>query len=192
MSMATADISALGNLEPVQELDLETYADTSGFRLPRAGEYTLRAPETIGAEAFSKSQAGYLTARVDPTIVGPTNEGFEIRFVRISAKPYENKGSMISQAALYLRACGVKRTPGTNQEIADAIASTAGKTYPAYLDWEVRYQGVTLKKGMKNFPSDGKGGYQSWIEHPSETNPETGEPLRLRANLVVSRFLSAA
>src|SRR5882672_11464476 len=102
-----ADLSALGNLNSAEPLDLPQYRDAQEFKLPKAGRYTVQAPDTFPPTAFGKSQAGYLTAQVDPTIVGPTNEGYTIRFTRVSAKTWQDKsGLQISQLGRYLRATG--------------------------------------------------------------------------------------
>lgn len=190
---SNVDISALGNLQPSEPLDLADYADERPvFELPKAGEYTLRAPDSFPAESFGASRAGFLTARIDPTIVGPTNEGFTVRYANVSAKPYTTKaGATLSQAGLYLKACGTQKVSGEPQEIANAIADTAGRTYRAYLDWEARHYATGFEvKGMTKFPSDGNGGHQSWVLHPTEKDAE-GNPLKLRANLVIRRFLAA-
>lgn len=195
MEMSTADISALGNLAPAEPLDTSTYTDERpAFRLPPAGKYTLRAPESFPAEAFAatKSDQPMLLARVDPTIVGGEFDGFQLRFIKVSAKPYDNKNrktgevlGRISQAALYLKKFGITNVSENPQEIANAIASTAGKTYEAYLDWEASHWATRFTlKGMKQFPSNGDGTYQSWTTHPTEKDAE-GNPLRVRANLVV-------
>jgi hypothetical protein len=188
------DISALGNITSTEPLDLPQYKDAQEFRLPKAGRYTVQAPTEFPPTTFGKTQAGFLSAQVDPTIVGPTNEGFQIRFVRISAKTWEDKksGVKVSQLGRYLRATG-RTTPvgGDPQEQANAVEQTAGAVYQVDVDWRARNNntGYTVE-GMKNFPSDGNGGHQSWIEDPTDVD-ENGSPVRLRANLVVTRFLAA-
>jgi hypothetical protein len=187
-----ADISALGNLQDITPVDLSLYKGQteSTFRLPKAGRYTVQAPESIGDEAFGASQAGALTARIDPTIVGPEHAGMEIRFVKVSAKQWERKGELVSQMTDYLKACGLNGTYTTAQELADAVQSTAGLTYDVILDWRAfnRNTGATVE-GMKNFPSDGQGGHLSYFEDQNDLD-ETGKPRRVRANLVVTRFIA--
>lgn len=189
--MMSVNISELGNLVPVDNLDLDTYADVKDkrFKLPTKGRYTVRAPETF---EFGKTKAGHLKATINPRIVGGEFDNFEIRFASISAKPYERSGGKVSQFGDYLRACGRKGAlPGTPQELADAVAATAGQTYSVDIDWKA-YNGVTGMevKGMQNFPTDEEGEPQSWIEDPQDVD-ENGTPKRLRANLEIRRFLSA-
>ena len=188
------DISALGNLEPARPLDLSLYPDARvGQELPKAGRYTFRAPESFPATAFSKTQAGNLSARVDPTIAGPTNEGYNVRFVNISAKVFQRDGKDVSQMGYYLRAFGITdELTGDPQQAADLIASTANQTYEALGDWEARHRATGYEvKGMRNFPSDGNGGHKSWVTHPTEKDAD-GNPLRLRANFVIKQFLPKA
>lgn len=186
-----ADISQIGNLQPVQPLDMDTYPEQkSGFQLPKAGRYTVRAPESFPQTAFGATKAGALSAQIDPTIVGPTNEGFTVRFTKISAKTYERNGIPVSQFGDYLRATGVTGTiPGDAQGLAEAVERTAGAVYDVELDWEARHTPTGFQvKGMRNFPSDGNGGHQSWVTHPTEKDDQ-GNPLRLRANVVVRRYI---
>lgn len=191
------NISSLGNLTPVDPLNLSdgTYKDMeAGFRMPDAGRYTLRAPDEIPSTAFSSSQKGALAAQIDPVITGPTSEGLTVRFTKIYSTVYERKGVKVSGIGDYLRACGFKgQLPGDPQAQADAIAETAGRIYEAELDWEARHResGFTVK-GQRNFPKGPDGRPQPWVEHPTEKDPDTGEPLRLRANLVVRRFIAAS
>lgn len=190
-----ADISLLGELNPVQPLDLSKYKDqTTGFTMPKSGRYVVKAPDSFLPTAYGKTRNGDLKIEINPTIVGPTNEGFTLRRQSISAKAFDRSGTQVSQVGDYLRALGYTgATPTDPQEIADLVEKTAGSTYEAILDWEANHfaSGFSVK-GMRNFPTDGKGGYQSWVEHPTEKNSETGEPLRLRANLVISKFVAKA
>lgn len=185
-----ADLSQLGNLAPSQQLDLNVYKDAKGgVGFPSAGEYVLRTRESFPAAAFGATQAGNLKVSLDPTIMGPTNEGFQLRFCEISAKVFDRNGSPASYIADYLRSVGYRGdVPAEPQPIADLLEGTAGATFSAYLDWEAR-RGDFGVKGMKNFPIDAKTGeHQSWIEHPTEKDAE-GNPLRLRANLRIKRFI---
>jgi hypothetical protein len=191
--MSTVNISALGNLVASDNLDLDTYADVKDktFRLPKKGRYLVRAPESFPDTAFGATKAGHLKAQIDPTIVGPTNEGFQIRFVNISAKPYERSGGKVSQFGDYLRACGRKGPlPGDPQALADAVAATAGQTYYVDLDWKAYNSTTGMEvRGMENFPVDENGEPMSFVEDPGDIT-ENG-PKRLRANLEVRRFISA-
>jgi hypothetical protein len=194
-----ADISRLGQLNTSAPLDLEIYADVkTGFQLPEAGRYTVRAPESFPDTAFGATKAGFLSAQIDPTIVGPTNEGFQIRFTKVSAKTYKRSGADVSQLGDYLRACGMRvQVTGDPQSLADAVERTANAVYQVDVDWRAynKNTGFTVE-GMKNFPprrdKDGNviGGYQSWVEDPTEKG-EDGKPLRLRANLQVDRYIPA-
>lgn len=188
-----ADLSHLGGLNPVEALDLENYADNkvSAFRLPEKGRYTLQAPDSFPPAAFSRTKAGALSIQIDPTIVGPTNEGFTVRFTKVSAKPFQRDGKTVSQVGDYLRACGFKGTLANEQEIADAVEATAGSLYEALLDWRAYYKDGFVLQGMTRFPKNDDGTYQSWVEHPTAKN-EDGSAVRVRANLVVDRFVPAA
>lgn len=183
-----ADISALGNLEPLKKLDLGNYADNKDYvPLPPAGEYILRAPDSF---SFAKTNAGALSAQIDPEIVGPTNTGYKIRFTKVSAKQWERGGKVVSQVGDYLRACGNNDELGEDpQETADAVVATANTTYRAELDWRA-YNPKTkyTLEGMQRFKSDGNGGYIPYVFDPVDTDDE-GNPKRLPARLVVKRFV---
>lgn len=183
-----ADISALGELKPVEQLDLDNYADqrAGSFRLAPKGIYTLQAPETF---TFGRTNAGALSAQIDPTIVGPTNEGFKIRFVKVSAKVFKRGGKSVSQLGDYLRATGFRGILADEQAQADAVESTANSVYQAELDWSAYNKDSKYRlEGMENFPSDGNGGYLPWCEDPTAKDEE-GNPVRLRANLIVTRYI---
>jgi len=190
-----ADIAKLGMVQS-EPLNLDIYKDFGGPRpFPKKGRYTLRAPESFPPTSFTRSQAGALQAQIDPVIVGPTNEGFPLKFIRVSAKTYPRDGVPASKMGDYLRAFGRKGVINNDQELADAVEATANLTYEADLDWRLYGQGHDtdganlIKEGMENFPSDGKGGYLPYIPSKTQTNPETGEPVMLRANVVIKRFV---
>ena len=190
-----ADISALGNLNSSEPLDFDTYVDAKeGFTLPPKGRYTVIAPETFPDEAFGATQAGFLSAQIDPTIVGPTGEGITLRFTKVSAKPFKRGTATVSQLGDYLRACGLTgRLSGDPAELASAVSATAGRVYEVDVDWRAYNKNNGYKvEGMTNFPSDGNGGHQSWCEDPTDKDPSTGKPTRLRANLQVKRFVPKA
>lgn len=198
-----ADIGALGQLQPAESLDLDTYADIGGerkprFQFPRAGRYTLRAPDSFPAEAFGRTKSGALSVQIDPTIVGPTAEGTAVRFQRISATTYQRKGKPVSKIGDYLRACGkTGRLSGDAQEIADAVETTANTIYEAQLDWRLYAKGHSKTadaleiRGMENFPKDANGDPVPYVLSETQVNPETGEPMRLRANLEIAWFYPA-
>jgi hypothetical protein len=189
-----ANLSHLGGLNEVEQLDLDNYADNkeNTFRLPAEGRYTLRAPDTFPDAAFGRTKAGALSVSVDPTISGPSNEGFTIKFVKISAKSFMRDGKRVSQVGDYLRACGVTGVIRSEQDIADLVEQTAGKIYEGKLVWRA-YNTKTQwsLQGMNRFPKLADGTHQSWIDDPTPgaVDPETGKAFKVRANLVVDRFI---
>lgn len=190
-----ADISALGNLKPIDTQDLsgDTYVDAreSTFQLPKKGEYVLQAPESFPPAAFGATKEGNLSVQIDPTIVGPTNENFTVRFTKVSAKPFQRGGVTVSQAGDYLRACGFRGQLKSAQDVADAIEATAGAQYRAVLDWRAYNSktGFSLE-GMERFPKNADGTYQAWVNDPTGLD-ENGNPQRVRANVIIKRFIAA-
>src|SRR5437870_2229165 len=121
-----ADLSLLGGLQPIEQLDLDgsyAVAKESQFHLPPKGVYTLRAPDSFPAAAFSRTKGGSLQVQVDPTIVGPTNDGYTVRFVKVSAKVFDRSGQKVSQVGDYLKAVGFSGILRTEQDVADAVES---------------------------------------------------------------------
>lgn len=198
-----ADISHLGTLQPLEPIDLDLYPAAQQGTFPKKGRYTLRAPERIGDEAFSASQSNYLKAQIDPVIVGPSHNGYVVRYVSLSAKPYKRtigrrgtpneKVITVSQLGDYLRACGIKGVlPTDPAALADLVERTAGATFLADLDWRARNKNTGREvRGMENFPSDGNGGHLPWFTDPDDLDPETKEPRRVRAFLEIVRFVPA-
>lgn len=200
------DISHLGGLAPVEPLDLDSYLDNkeSNFQLPPKGRYTVRAPESFTQASFGVTRAGALSITVDPTIVSPTNEGFNIRFTKVSAKPFKRGASTASQAGDYLRACGLRGKYTTNEAISDAVEQTANALLQVDLDWRAYNKNTGFSvEGMERFPSDGNGGHLPWFNDPTDFEAaEDGSikldaegnklPKRLRANVVVSRYIPAS
>lgn len=190
------DISTLSGLAPVEMIDLDTYAinqPKSSFRLPERGIYTLQAPAAFPAEAFGVSKAGALTVQIDPTIVGGDNDGFQLRFIKVSAKTFKRDGVTVSQLGDYLKAVGITGAFASPQDLADAVELTAGATYQAELDWRAYKDGYALE-GMQNFPKNEDGTYRSWVEHPTaKTVNDKGEevPVRVFANLYIRNFIAA-
>lgn len=188
------DISQLGNLNSAEPLDLDLYTDSKEVpSLPKAGRYIVRAPESFSETSFSATKAGFLSAQVDPTIVGPTNEGYQLRYIKVSAKPFE-KSPGTSQLGLYLKATGLSGTiPGEPQAQADAVASTANRQYQIDVDWEARNPTTGLSvKGMNNFPANGSvDTRQPWVDDENDKD-ETGRAKRVWAHLSVKRFLPLA
>ncbi|MGE3341539.1 MAG: hypothetical protein AB7J46_06620 [Candidatus Altimarinota bacterium] len=191
----TIDISSLGTLNPVQPIDLSIVPEAPAkkeFSFPKAGVYEVRAPESFPLEAFSLTQSGNLGARVDPTILGPSNEGYEVRFQRIYQTVYTDPrtGLETSGIAQYLQAFGVaEKLDGTGEQAANLIASTAGQTAKAYINWEIDHRESGFKlRGMKNFPKDENGNYQPWIDS-EDVKDENGNPKRLWARAVVTKWI---
>ena len=61
-----ADISALGNLNTQEQLDLSKYPDIKessgqGFQLPKRGKYVLRAPDQFTSASFGATRNGDLS-----------------------------------------------------------------------------------------------------------------------------------
>ena len=153
----------------------------------------MRASEKI---TFGATQAGFLSAQIDPVVVGPSNEGYTFRYTKVSAKPFKRSGVTVSQMGDYLRAVGITQRPQTPQEQADAVEATAGRIYQADLDWEAYCKGCKFTlKGMENFPTDESGKPSPWAKCPN--CKQTGDdgkvtPVSLRANVRIDRFVSAA
>lgn len=172
---------------------MEGYIDNreSNFQLPLKGRYSLRVRESFPPSAFGETRAGALSITVDPTIVGPTNEGFTIRFTKVSAKPFKRGAGMASQAGDFLRSCGIRTKLTSNQDIADAAEQTANRIFEADLDWRAYNKNTQFSvEGMERFPSDGNGGHLPYFLDPNEKD-EQGNPVKLRANLVVARYIPA-
>lgn len=188
-----ANISELGGLQQVEQLDLDMYPDaTLGKPLPQKGVYTLQTAPEFPPTSFGRSKKGALSAQIDPTIVEPSeNAGYKLRFSRIYATTYKRNGLTASQFGDYLRACGFRGKLASEQEQADAIEQTANQTFKALLDWEARNNRTGFEvKGMENFPKAEDGTPQGWVVDPNELDAE-GNPLRLRARLVIRQFIPA-
>lgn len=188
--MGSVDISALGNLLPVEPLDLAAYRDNQEMpALPKAGVYTFQAPE-FSETNFTASKAGALLAQIDPKIVGPTNPGYIVRFTKVSAKQFKRGKETVSQLGDYLRACGNRSKLQDEQAMADAVCETANLTYQAEVEWKAwDKKNQTEILGMEKFPSDGKGGHEPYF-YTGEKD-ENGNDVRLRANLQIIRFIPA-
>lgn len=196
-----ADISALGTLAPSEPLDMETYKDSTGGAkpFPPKGRYTFRAPESFPPAAFGKTQAGFLSAQVDPTIAAGEFAGTPVRFTRVSAKPFARpKGSanIVSQAGDYLRATGFRGVvPADPQELANLIEATANLTLEAKVDWRLYAKGhgvdggVLEIKGMENFPKNDNGDPVPYARSLTQVGQD-GKPMVLRANLEITNWIA--
>ncbi len=189
--MAASDISQLGELRPIEPLDLDNYKDNQELpNLPKAGVYTFQAPDTFPPAERSK-KSGAALVQIDPKIVGPSTEGYQVRFVKISAKEFKRGQKPVSQMGDYLRACGVTGKFSDEQALLQAIDGTANQTFQAEVDWKVWNKATqTETLGMDKFPSDGNGGHEPYL-YTGEKD-ENGNPIRLRANLTITRFIPAS
>jgi hypothetical protein len=194
-----ADISHLDGVKSTQPLDIPIYKAGAPKPFPLAGRYTVRAPESFTKESFTQAKSsGALVARVDPTIVGGQYDGYQIRGVRVSAKPYVDRksGKETSQMAKYVSACGQEgEFPGDAQAQADAVERTANTIYEAVVDWEIDDNASGFKlRGMENFPKDANGNPVRFVTldgsngRPRIIDPLTNEPQTLRAFCVVRWF----
>ena len=213
--MSSVDISALGQVSPSQPLDLSDYPTSAlpqsstdskpKFTVAPAGEYVMRAPEQF---VFSKAQSsGNLMARIDSTVVGPTNEGAQVKFARVSTTVFDREVDGVTKkaslAADFVRSVQVANgeTPvefpgvgedGNAQAQAEAIASCAGKTYRARLNWEAedrKYDTGMKVRGMTKFPKLEDGTYQPYIELAGKLDGK-GRPARIWANLYIQNFIT--
>lgn len=186
------------NIQPTEPVDISTaYPARTGRRFPNKGWYTLRTTDTFTSESFVPNKANTaLTFQIDPTVVGPTNEGYQLKFSsgRISAKTYQRtdrtgRSATVSQLSDYLKAVGYTGSvPGDAQAQADLVEQQAGKTFDALLDWRA-WDPATQREvsGMENFPSDGNGGYVPYLLSDTQTDDE-GNPKKIWANLEIVRF----
>lgn len=197
-----ASISELNNVAPTEPVDLGEIAPARKPRFPRQGIYTFRVPDNLDpAFTFGTTQAGYRSVEIDPTIVGPENAGYQVRFQKLSAKTFKetdkNTGAVrtTSQVARFLAACGVQGTLATDDDLINAVMSTQGKEFRAVLDWRAYNKRTGQEvEGMKNFPTFANGDPQPWIEDPddlveSTKNPGTMIPKRYSARAFISRYL---
>ena len=199
-----ADLSNLGDLIPSEAIDLDALTPVKAFGsggrpVPPPGRYTVRAPESFSG-AFGRSKAGALLAQIDPTVVGGDHDGYQIRFVKVSAKPFTQRTrrdgvetqETTSQVAQYLKACGrTGSVPTDPQEIANLVETTSGQLYEIETDWKVwdKFAQVeyTLRKNPDMFAKDDTGDVLPFI---TVKDPD-GNDFRLRANVEITRFISA-
>jgi hypothetical protein len=193
-------MASIGNFDiaPSEPLDLNDYPTIGGKKerkFPNKGRYTLRATDSFTEESFAPNKANTaLTFAINPVIVGPTNEGYQLKFNsgRISGKVYQRKGRPASQLGDYLKSVGVDGVvPGDPQAQADIVESTAGMTFEAGLDWRA-YDKSTGRsvEGMENFPSDGQGGHLPYLLSETEKD-ENGDAKKIWANVEIVYFVPA-
>ena len=188
------------NIEPTETVDIASSypARAAGRRFPNKGCYTLRTTDTFTSDSFAPNKAGTaLTFQIDPVVVAPTNEGYQLKFNsgRISAKTYPRtdrktqKTNVVSQLSDFLKAVGYTGVvPGDHQSQADLVEQQAGKTFDALLDWRA-YDPSTQREvvGMENFPSDGNGGYVPYLLSDSALDDD-GNAKKIWANLEIRSF----
>ena len=182
------------NIAPSEPVNLDSYKlGGAGRKFPGKGRYQLRAVESFTAESFgSNRDKTALTVQIDPTIVGPTNEGYQLRFTRVSGKTYKRGNDTVSQLGDYLKACGFTGTvPGDPQAQADLVEQTAGRVFEADLDWRAwdKSTGQTIK-GMQNFPKNEDGSHVPYVVSETDVD-EDGNPRKIWANLEIVRFIAS-
>jgi len=64
-----ADISALGELRPVAQLDLENYIDNRNLGNSKAGRYTVQGLRSFPFGVLAKLRKGISLHRSNPTII---------------------------------------------------------------------------------------------------------------------------
>jgi hypothetical protein len=194
-----ADISRLGGLKTMDPVAGDYQLSAGPRSFPKKGRYTFRVTDTFNEASFGESKSGALTVQIDPTIASGPHEGFKVRFTRVSNKTYKRGNDIVSQLSDFLKACGVDATlSGDAQESADRAEQTANLLFDAYVDWRLWAKGEgpggadLVLEGMENFPKDEKGNHVPYIQSKVKTDPETGEPVILRANLVITRYVAQA
>jgi hypothetical protein len=196
-------LASIGNFDiPAAEpLSLDTDYPVIGGgktarKFPNKGRYTLRTTDSFTEESFVPNKANTaLTFAINPSIVGPTNEGYQLKFSsgRISGKVYQRKGRPASQLGDYLKAVGVTGTvPGDAQAQADLVEQTAGLTFDANLDWRAYdpSTGETVE-GMEKFPVGADGQHVPYILSSAAVDEE-GNPKKVWANVEISFFIPKA
>lgn len=160
---------------------LGEYADAQTRRgTPPEGKYTLRMPEQFKYELTPDKKV--LKILIDPAIiVGGEYDGTDVRFIRVSTKKFPRDNS--SSAGDVLRNFGIDVSGlKTVQAWADAFGQIANQVTPSpvYCTWKAwDKETKTETKGMKNFPSDGNGGFLSAVSKKTDS----GEEYRIYANL---------
>ncbi len=157
----------LSKLKPQDavEVDFDNYADASEFPPPvPEGIYTL----VQGKPEFEVTKEGRLGAVMTQKIVdGPapvSDAQRELRFDRVSDKPFLRSGVYVSMMADQLRAVGVFDHVRSPQDYANALLGAEGTQFHAFLKWDgycahkntphADEKPVSVK-GAKNFDADG-------------------------------------
>lgn len=147
---------------------------------PPAGVYVVQAPDTIvfSGDKNGKLQCKNLKLRI---VDGQEGAGYTIfAYLGTATSKFRNGNT----ACDYLRAHGIDIVPEENQQYADLIESTQGRTFQVSADWEF-YNSDTDEtiKGMDKAPLNPDGTRSFRLK-----DPKTGK--ELLANLRVKRFVS--
>ena len=187
-----SDINELQYDDEAVEIDHENYVDPSEISPPMpAGIYTLRA----GKPDYDVGGEGFPVAIFDHAVEGGPEEGKQVRFDRISTKPFLRRGITVSFALDFLRACGDASRPKTKRETLECLGAQEGKLFKAQVDWEAYCKSCENSiKGMRDFPfvEGSETEHQSRIECPTAgcTN-EKGEPNLIYGNARIQRYIPA-
>ena len=160
-----ADISQF-SLEPPDQHEWERVEGPSSGGSKRGGTPPEGVVYTARVDTFDFSRPsfkGKLSAMFDPLVIlGAAADGtdYEAYYVDVNVELYPWRHG--SSASDFLAAHGIDAQPNTNQEWADLIESTAGRTF----QFEPRWQGKcksckTLYKGMDKWPVKDDGTYSS-------------------------------
>lgn len=192
-----ADISGLQNLQAGEPLDWDQYPDAQEApNPPGKGRYIVQAPSSF---TFGSTKAGFLSAQIDPVIVGPSEagKGYVCRFTKISAKPFNRGKLKVSQLGDYLRATlgAAAPRPSSPQEQAEAVEQTANRTYQIDGDVEAYCKGCqrTIAKGeaaVRARAGQADGPVPAWVPC-DQCKDEHGDPQNARVNFKVDRFIAA-
>ena len=182
---------------------------TASRKTPPAGRYNLQLPTEIkvGGWPAQNGRQASIELTMDPGVVinpGGPGDGLEIRFVSVSTRRIG--GANASSATDLLQRMNYGPFPCDKDEWLLAASTIAGQLAEGvYCDWECRAPRDTdphvireflkeqakikvtdpkakkiLIRGMKSFPPDGNGGYQSRLRFEQGPN---GDVLTLYANL---------
>lgn len=165
--------------------------DTAGKRIT----YTAQLPSTIVEET---NDDGYRTYLLDPIKLvknGNGADGVEIRFARVSLKPFSNGNN---SAALLVKAAGVMAKPQKTSEYDAAMKLVKGKIAPLTLDWEARDKDTGESvRGYENFPDDPQrpGFKKSVLRAGDVYTDENGAPQTVKSEVLFAnarlRFFEA-
>lgn len=157
-----ADISQLNLKQPIQ-VDWDNYNPGSRYTPPppalgaddKAIVYTGILPKEVD---FDADDAGNLVVKFDTiTLRGGAADGYQIRFTRVSTKPFQKNGKEIPVHSLgnLLKSAGLVAKPQTNAEYVASVKSVLGKPVQFTIDWFAKGKetGEAIR-GYKAFPID--------------------------------------